>query len=84
MTTVEFEGIVKNWIATAKHPRTGKLYTEMVYQPMFELIAYLRAKDFKNFIVSGGGIEFMRAWVEQVYCRHSARTSHRQQRQDEV
>ena len=67
MTTVEFEGIVKNWIATAKHPRTGKLYTEMVYQPMFELIAYLRAKDFKNFIVSGGGIEFMRAWVEQVY-----------------
>jgi phosphoserine phosphatase len=67
MTTVEFERIVKDWIATAKHPKTGKLYTEMVYQPMLELLAYLQANGFKNFIVSGGGIEFMRPWTEQVY-----------------
>ncbi len=67
MTTVEFEQIVKDWIATAKHPKTGKLYTEMVYQPMLEVLAYLRANGFKNFIVSGGGIEFMRPWAEQVY-----------------
>jgi hypothetical protein len=67
MTTVEFEQIVKDWIATAKHPKTGKLYTEMVYQPMFELLAYLRANGFKTFIVSGGGIEFMRPWADQVY-----------------
>jgi len=67
MTTVEFEQIVKDWIATAKHPKTGKLYTEMVYQPMLELLAYLRANGFKNFIVSGGGIEFMRPWSEKVY-----------------
>ena len=67
MTTVEFEQIVKDWIATAKHPKTGKLYTEMVYQPMLEVLAYLRANGFKNFIVSGGGIEFMRPWTEQVY-----------------
>ena len=67
MTTMEFEQIVKDWIATAKHSKTGKLYTEMVYQPMLELLAYLRANGFKNFIVSGGGIEFMRPWTEQVY-----------------
>jgi len=67
MTTVEFERIVKDWIATAKHPKTGRLFTEMTYQPMLELLAYLRANGFKNFIVSGGGIEFMRPWVEQVY-----------------
>ena len=67
MTTVEFEQIVKDWIATAKHPKTGKHFTEMVYQPMLELLAYLRTNGFKNFIVSGGGIEFMRAWTEQVY-----------------
>jgi hypothetical protein len=67
MTTVEFEQIVKDWIATAKHPKTGKLFTGMVYQPMLELLAYLRANDFKTFIVSGGGIEFMRSWTEQVY-----------------
>jgi phosphoserine phosphatase len=67
MTTVEFEQIVRDWIATAKHPRTGKLYTEMVYQPMLEVLAYLRANGFKNFIVSGGGIEFMRAWAEKIY-----------------
>jgi hypothetical protein len=67
MTTAEFERIVKDWIATAKHPKTGQLFTQMVYQPMVELLAYLRANDFKTFIVSGGGIEFMRPWAEQVY-----------------
>lgn len=66
-TTVEFEQIVKDWIATAKHPQSGKRYTEMIYQPMFEVLAYLRANGFKTFIVSGGGIEFMRPWTEQVY-----------------
>jgi hypothetical protein len=67
MTTDEFEQIVKDWIATAKHPVTGRLYTEMVYQPMLELLAYLRANGFKTYIVSGGGIEFMRPWTERVY-----------------
>jgi hypothetical protein len=66
-TTVEFEQIVKDWIATAKHPKTGKLYTEMVYQPMLEVLSYLRANGFKTFIVSGGGIEFMRPWAEKTY-----------------
>jgi hypothetical protein len=67
VTTEEFDGIVKDWIATARHPKTGRPYTEMVYQPMMELLAYLRAKGFKTFIVSGGGIEFMRPWTENVY-----------------
>jgi hypothetical protein len=67
MTTEEFTETVKDWIATARHPRTGKLYTEMVYQPMIELLAYLRANGFKTFVVSGGGIEFMRPWTEGVY-----------------
>jgi len=67
MTTYEFEKIVKDWITTARHPVTKRLYTEMVYQPMLELLAYLRANGFKTFIVSGGGIEFMRPWAEQVY-----------------
>jgi hypothetical protein len=67
MTTVEFEQIVKDWIATAKHPKTGKLFTEMTYQPMLEVLAYLRANGFKTFIVSGGGIEFMRPWAEKTY-----------------
>ena len=67
MTTEEFEQIVTAWVASAKHPKTGKLYTEMVYQPMRELLAYLRANGFKTFIVSGGGIEFMRPWTEKVY-----------------
>ena len=67
MTTVEFEQIVKDWIAAAKHPKTGRLFTEMIYQPMFELLEYLRANGFKTYIVSGGGIEFMRAWAERVY-----------------
>ncbi|WP_233558117.1 HAD family hydrolase [Alginatibacterium sediminis] len=67
MTTTEFEQNVKDWIATAKHPTTKRPYTEMVYQPMLELLTYLRANDFKTFIVSGGGIEFMRPWAEEVY-----------------
>jgi phosphoserine phosphatase len=67
MTTAEFEKIVKDWIATAKHPGTGRLFTGMVYQPMLELLGYLRANGFKTFIVSGGGIEFMRPWTERVY-----------------
>ena len=67
MTTMEFEQIVKDWIATAKNPKTGKRFTEMTYQPMLELLAYLRGNGFKTFIVSGGGIEFMRPWTEQVY-----------------
>jgi hypothetical protein len=67
MTTAEFEQIVKDWIATAKHPTKKRLYTEMIYQPMLELLAYLRANGFKTFIVSGGGIEFMRPWTEKVY-----------------
>ena len=67
MTTAEFEQIVKDWIATARHPKTGQLFTDMVYQPMLEVLAYLRANGFKNFIVSGGGIEFMRPWTERVY-----------------
>ena len=67
MTTVEFEAIVKDWIATSKHPATGRPFTEMVYQPMLELLDYLRANGFKTFIVSGGGIEFMRPWVEKAY-----------------
>ena len=67
MTTEEFDRIVREWIATAKHPKTGKLYTEMVYQPMLELLSYLRENGFKTFIVSGGGIEFMRPWAERVY-----------------
>lgn len=67
MTTVEFEQIVKDWIATARHPTTGKLFTEMTYQPMLEVLTYLRANGFKTYIVSGGGIEFMRPWMEQAY-----------------
>ena len=67
MTTEEFERVVKDWIVFAKHPKTGKLYTEMVYQPMLELLAYLRANGFKTFIVSGGGVEFIRTFSEQVY-----------------
>lgn len=66
-TTEEFEKIVKDWIATAKHPTKQKLYKELVFQPMLELLDYLRANGFKTFIVSGGGIEFMRPWAEEVY-----------------
>jgi hypothetical protein len=67
MDSVEFDQIVRDWVATAKHPITKRLYTEMVYQPMLELIGYLRANGFKTFIVSGGGIDFMRPWTERVY-----------------
>lgn len=67
MTSEEFEQIVKDWMASARHPITKRLYTEMVYQPMLELLDYLRSNGFKTFIVSGGGIEFMRPWVEKVY-----------------
>lgn len=67
MTTEEFEEIVESWITTAKHPTANRPYTEMVYQPMLELLDYLRANGFKTFIVSGGGIEFMRPWTEAVY-----------------
>jgi len=67
MTIDEFEKIVADWIATAKHPKYKRPYTACVYQPMFELLAYLRANGFKTFIVSGGGIEFMRPWAEKAY-----------------
>jgi phosphoserine phosphatase len=66
-TVAEFEQIVRDWIATAKHPKTGQLFTDMVYQPMLEVLSYLRANGFKTFIVSGGGIEFMRPWAERAY-----------------
>jgi len=66
-TTEEFAQIVKDWLATAKHPDTGRAYTEMVYQPMLELLDYLRANGFSTYIVSGGGIEFMRPWTENIY-----------------
>jgi hypothetical protein len=67
MTTDEFERIVKEWLSTARHPKFDRPYTDLVYQPMIELLAYLRANGFKTFIVSGGGIEFMRPWSEQIY-----------------
>ena len=67
MTTEEFDRIVRDWIATARHPRTKRLYIEIVYQPMLELMTYLRANGFKTFIVSGGGVDFMRAWTETTY-----------------
>ena len=67
MTTDEFADTVRSWIATARHPVSQRPYTEMVYQPMLDLLDYLRANGFKTFIVSGGGTEFMRPWVEQVY-----------------
>lgn len=67
MTTDEFRALAGDWIATARHPATGRLFTEMTYAPMLELLSYLRANGFKTFIVSGGGVEFMRAWSERVY-----------------
>ena len=67
ITTGEFEIMVNDWVANARHPTTGKPFTQMVYQPMLELIDYLKANDFKVFIVSGGGMEFMRPWTEAVY-----------------
>ena len=67
MTTAEFEKIVTDWLATARDHRFKRPYTELVYQPMLELLAYLRANGFKTFIASGGGIEFMRPWTERIY-----------------
>ena len=66
-TSEEFEQIVLDWVASARHPRTGRLYTEMVYQPMLELLETLQNHGFTNYIVSAGGIEFMRAWAAGVY-----------------
>jgi len=67
MTTEEFDGVVRSWIATARNPKTGRLHAEMVYQPMLEVLELLRAKGFRVFVVSGGGIDFMRPWAEEVY-----------------
>jgi hypothetical protein len=67
MTTSEFAKIVTDWLATARDPRFKRPHTELVYQPMLEVLAYLRANGFKTFIVSGGGVEFMRPWSEGVY-----------------
>jgi len=67
MTPDDFEQIVRRWLSTARHPRYNRPYTSLVYQPMLELLAYLRDNQFKTFIVSGGGIEFMRPWTERVY-----------------
>lgn len=67
MTSDEFDTIVRDWLRTARHPRYNRPYTELVYQPMLELLAYLRLHGFKTYIVSGGGIDFMRPWAERVY-----------------
>jgi phosphoglycolate phosphatase-like HAD superfamily hydrolase len=67
MTTVDFNQTVSDWLATAKQPRFKRLYTDLVYQPMLELLVYLRANGFKTFIVSGGGVEFMRNFADQTY-----------------
>jgi hypothetical protein len=67
MTTEEFAQIVVDWITTARHPRFNRLFTELVYQPMLEVLNLLRANGFKTYIVSGGGIEFMRPWTEKIY-----------------
>jgi phosphoglycolate phosphatase-like HAD superfamily hydrolase len=67
MTTDAFAQVVQEWLAVAKHPRFNRPYTDLVYQPMLDLLAYLRANGFRNYIISGGGIEFMRPWTEKVY-----------------
>jgi phosphoglycolate phosphatase-like HAD superfamily hydrolase len=67
MTTDAFARSVADWLATAKHPRFNRPYDELIYQPMVELLAYLRGNGFKTFIVSGGGVEFMRVWAEKAY-----------------
>ncbi|MBL9136148.1 MAG: haloacid dehalogenase-like hydrolase [Verrucomicrobiales bacterium] len=67
MTTEEFSDLTRKWISTARHPATGRLLTDMTYQPMLELLAYLRSREFKTYIVSGGGIEFIRPWSEGTY-----------------
>ncbi|MCA9285721.1 MAG: haloacid dehalogenase-like hydrolase, partial [Phycisphaerales bacterium] len=67
MSTVEFEKLVTDWIGTAEHPRFKRHFNQCVYEPQLELLTYLRAKGFKTFIVSGGGIEFMRPWTQRTY-----------------
>lgn len=67
MSTSEFEAVVKEWLASARHPRFKRPYTELVYQPMLEVLAYFRSRGFKTYIVSGGGVEFLRPWVENAY-----------------
>jgi phosphoserine phosphatase len=67
MTNDEFTAIVRDWLTHARHPRFQRPYTELVYQPMLEVLAYLRAHGFKTYVVSGGGVEFMRPWAERVY-----------------
>jgi phosphoglycolate phosphatase-like HAD superfamily hydrolase len=67
MTTDEFAKIVRDWVVSARHPKFNRPYTDVIFQPMLELLAYLRANTFKTFIVSGGGVEFMRVWAEKVY-----------------
>lgn len=67
MTAEEFDAIVANWLSTAKHPRFNQPYNELIYQPMLELLDYLRANDFQTFIVSAGGIDFMRTWATEAY-----------------
>jgi len=67
MTSTEFEAEVKDWLATARHPKFDRPYTDLVFQPMLEVLDYLRANDFQTWIVSGGGIDFMRPWTEAVY-----------------
>ncbi|PAY03732.1 haloacid dehalogenase [Bradyrhizobium sp. UFLA03-84] len=67
MTTDAFASSVRDWLASARHPRFNRHYDSLVYQPMLELLAYLRANGFKTFVVSGGGVEFMRPWMERVY-----------------
>ena len=67
LTTEEFAGAVRDWLRTARHPKTGRPYTDMVYAPMLELLDYLRANDFKTYIVSGGGVEFIRAFADSIY-----------------
>jgi haloacid dehalogenase-like hydrolase len=67
MTTQDFENLVRDWLAKTQHPRFKRPYTDLAYQPMLELLSYLRANGFKTYVVSGGGVEFMRPWTEQVY-----------------
>ena len=67
MTVEEFHKIVREWMHSARHPRFHRPYDQCIYQPMVELLEYLRANEFKTFIVSGGGVEFMRPWVEKAY-----------------
>jgi hypothetical protein len=67
MTVAEYDRTIRDWLATAKHPRFQRPYTDLVYVPMVELLGYLRANGFKTYIVSGGGVQFMRPWVEKAY-----------------